>query len=112
MKLRTIRNTGNKILEYSVVPGALRHHWGAEIDFNRLRNSYYVNGSGLVLCNWLKKNGIGLIDHWQQNSSESGNNYFQKIPVSIYKVSSFADNQAAAPLAPVYQRHINPDCAK
>lgn len=45
-----------KILEYSAMPGTSRHHWGTEVDFNHLRNSYYENGSGLIIYTWLKKN--------------------------------------------------------
>ncbi|MEE8482781.1 MAG: hypothetical protein V3S12_05455, partial [Acidiferrobacterales bacterium] len=40
---------------------------------------------------------------WEQLFAENTSRYI--------KVSSFAGNQAAAPLAPIYQRHINSDCA-
>lgn len=45
-----------KILKYSSMPGTSRHHWGTDIDFNVLENSYYNSGDGKIIYNWMKKN--------------------------------------------------------
>ena len=45
-----------KILKYSSMPGTSRHHWGTDIDFNVLKNSYYNSGDGKIIYNWMKKN--------------------------------------------------------
>ena len=43
-----------KILEYSAMPSASRHHWGTDIDINSLNNSYFHSGKGLETYQWLK----------------------------------------------------------
>lgn len=123
-----------KILEYSAMPGASRHHWGTEIDFNRLRNSYYESGSGLILYTWLQKNAAtyGYCQpytagraqghheekwHWSYRPlaaifQQQWETLFANNTEHFLKHASFAGNKAAAPLAPVYQRHINKACRK
>lgn len=44
------------ILEYSSMPGSSRHHWGTEMDLNVLENSYYDEGEGKKIYDWLKAN--------------------------------------------------------
>lgn len=43
-----------KILRYSAMPGASRHHWGTDIDLNNFENSWFAAGEGLDIYNWLK----------------------------------------------------------
>jgi len=45
-----------KILEYSSMPGASRHHWGADVDLNNLNNSYFRSGEGKKIYDWLVAN--------------------------------------------------------
>jgi len=45
-----------KILEYSAVPGASRHHWGTEIDINDATPEYFESESGQRVYEWLTKN--------------------------------------------------------
>jgi len=45
-----------KILNYSAMPGASRHHWGTDIDLNSFSNSYFESGEGLKVYQWLNKN--------------------------------------------------------
>lgn len=45
-----------KILLYSSMPGTSRHHWGTDIDINMFENSYFENGEGLTVYEWLNKN--------------------------------------------------------
>ena len=45
-----------KILLYSSMPGASRHHWGTDIDLNSFNNRYFSTGEGLKIYTWLKEN--------------------------------------------------------
>lgn len=45
-----------RILQYSSMPGTSRHHWGTDFDLNSLENSYFENGEGLKVYQWLTKN--------------------------------------------------------
>lgn len=45
-----------KILEYSAMPGASRHHWGTEVDLNSFNNSWFEKDDGLKLFTWLENN--------------------------------------------------------
>ena len=42
-----------KILEYSSMPGASRHHWGTDMDLNAFNNKYFETGEGLKIYEWL-----------------------------------------------------------
>ena len=42
-----------KILEYSSMPGASRHHWGTDFDFNALDNKYFNTKDGKLIYDWL-----------------------------------------------------------
>lgn len=45
-----------KILEYSAMPGASRHHWGTDIDLNDLNNpSFETGGRHVKVYAWLKE---------------------------------------------------------
>lgn len=48
------------ILTYSSMPGTSRHHWGTDIDFNSLENSYFDSGYGLKVYEFLKRCGEEL----------------------------------------------------
>lgn len=41
------------ILTYSAMPGASRHHWGTDIDFNSFENDWFESGEGALLYAWL-----------------------------------------------------------
>ena len=45
-----------KILEYSAVPGASRHHWGTDIDINGASPEYFEGESGKKVYEWLTEN--------------------------------------------------------
>ena len=47
-----------KILEYSAVPGASRHHWGTEIDINNANFLYFNSEKGKKEYEWLVKNAF------------------------------------------------------
>lgn len=121
-----------KVLEYSAMPGASRHHWGTEVDFNRLRNSYYETGPGLVLYKWLTQNAAryGFCQpytagrkkghreekwHWSYRPlamqfQRKWEELFSENTERFLGNTRFMGNQAAAPLAPVYQQNINASC--
>lgn len=45
-----------KILLYSSMPGTSRHHWGTDIDINSFDNSYFAQGVGGNLYDWMLAN--------------------------------------------------------
>jgi LAS superfamily LD-carboxypeptidase LdcB len=45
-----------RILQYSAMPGTSRHHWGTDFDLNALENSYFEQGEGLKIYQWLNAN--------------------------------------------------------
>jgi len=47
-----------EILQYSSMPGTSRHHWGTDIDLNNLENSWFEQGEGLKIYNWLRDNAL------------------------------------------------------
>ncbi len=47
---------GREILRFSAMPGTSRHHWGTDIDMNSLQNSYFEQGQGMRVYQWLKDN--------------------------------------------------------
>lgn len=49
------RERFEKILEYSAVPGASRHHWGTDIDINNANTSYFETTYGKKVYSWLLK---------------------------------------------------------
>ena len=46
-----------KILDYSAMPGASRHHWGTVIDINSFNNAYFDYGKGLKVYTWMVAHG-------------------------------------------------------
>ena len=45
-----------KILKYSAMPGASRHHWGTDIDICDLNDGYYLTEKGKRTYEWLTRN--------------------------------------------------------
>jgi len=44
------------ILKFSSMPGSSRHHWGTDLDFNALTNTYYETGAGKTFYLWMSAN--------------------------------------------------------
>jgi D-alanyl-D-alanine carboxypeptidase len=61
-----------KILRFSAMPGTSRHHWGTDIDFNELEDSYFLHGKGLEEYAWLAEHAAeyGFVQPY--TSRESG----------------------------------------
>lgn len=60
-----------KILTYSSMPGASRHHWGTDIDLNSLENDYFRSGAGLKVYRWLTTHA-GRYGFCQPYTSKAG----------------------------------------
>ncbi len=45
-----------KIMRWSSMPGTSRHHWGTDIDLNDMNNSYFTQGQGKKVYEWLVAN--------------------------------------------------------
>ncbi len=41
------------IMKFSSMPGTSRHHWGTDIDLNSLEPTYFTQGKGLAIYQWL-----------------------------------------------------------
>lgn len=48
-------STALNILKYSAMPGASRHHWGTDLDFNSVSPSYFTTITGKKIYEWLTK---------------------------------------------------------
>ncbi len=45
-----------RILEFTAMPSASRHHWGTDLDFNAVNPSYWTTFRGQKEYNWLVEN--------------------------------------------------------
>jgi zinc D-Ala-D-Ala carboxypeptidase len=54
LKDKTAEARAKKILEYSAMPGASRHHWGTDMDLNNLSNPYFEKNGGSKIYKWLQ----------------------------------------------------------
>ncbi len=52
-KIPNAAQRASKILEYSAMPGASRHHWGTDLDLNSLDNNSFLDGDGAKTHRWL-----------------------------------------------------------
>lgn len=59
------------ILKYSSMPGTSRHHWGTDIDFNSVSPSYFKQGEGKKLYEWLQKHAgeYGFVQTYTSKSA-------------------------------------------
>jgi len=65
------------ILRYSSMPSTSRHHWGTDIDLNRLSNAYFASGEGLKTYNWLIKHAskYGFCQTYTAKGEQRPNGY-------------------------------------
>ncbi|MFW6020428.1 MAG: M15 family metallopeptidase [Bacteroidales bacterium] len=118
------------ILNYSAMPGTSRHHWGTDIDINKLNNSYFESGKGKSEYEWLKKNAhnFGFYQTYTANRQDGYNeekwhwsyvplskdfcyNYEKKI--SYEDIEGFKGSEHAKDLNVIDRyvlSNINPDC--
>lgn len=66
-----------EIMKYSAMPGASRHHWGTDIDLNAFENSYFEQGQGKVIYDWLVTNASkhGYYQVYTKKGTERLNGY-------------------------------------
>lgn len=78
-----------KILEYSMLPGASRHHWGTEVDLNNLSNEYFSSDEGQDVYDWLVTNArhFGFYQPYTVRSSNAGGVHEEKWHWSYYPLS-------------------------
>ena len=60
------------ILTYSAMPGASRHHWGTDIDFNAFENDWFESGEGATIYEWLCKNASDYGFHQVYDDKSTG----------------------------------------
>jgi len=61
-----------EILNYSSMPCTSRHHWGTDIDINKLNNGYFESGNGLKIYQWLQENASKYGFQQVYTSKDSG----------------------------------------
>lgn len=127
-----IRKRMVKILEYSSMPGTSRHHWGTDLDINRLVNSYYEKGEGKVIYDWFVDNApdYGFFQvytdgrnggyneekwHWSyipvsRRLMQEWITYFGKGTSYFSGNSAFGGSEHADDFALHYVTEINPQC--
>ena len=75
--IKSPKDKALKILEYSSMPGTSRHHWGTDIDLNAFSNSYFENGKGKKIYDWLSNNAAdyGFCQPYSPKGPERPNGY-------------------------------------
>lgn len=123
-----------KILEYSAMPGTSRHHWGTDLDINKLVNSYYETGEGKKIYAWMKDHAAeyGFYEVYTAGRDGGYNNekwHWSYLPVSrhFYRDwiehfgestayfsagNAFGGSQYADRCARKYVTEINPLCKR
>lgn len=118
-----------KILEYSAMPGASRHHWGTDIDLNSLEDEHFLTGEGKKVYGWLATNApaFGFCQpysagrptgyheekwHWSYTPVAKALTQLAKEKLRDDMISGFAGAEAAPAIRVVdnYVLGINPDC--
>lgn len=92
-----------KILEYSAMPGASRHHWGTDIDLNDLNNpTFEAGGKYAGVYDWLQKNAhrFGFCQPYTPKGPERPLGYNEEKWHWTYQPLS-------APMLEAYSRQIN-----
>ena len=66
-----------EILLYSSMPMTSRHHWGTDIDLNRLTNGWFEEGEGKKVYDWLLNhaNDYGFYQPYTDNSLNGRTGY-------------------------------------
>ena len=86
------------ILKYSSMPGTSRHHWGTDLDFNSLENSYFETEEGAKVYDFLERCGgeLGFVQVY--TSKEEGRTGYEEekwhwsyMPVSSVLLDSYND---------------------
>lgn len=60
------------ILAFSAMPATSRHHWGTDVDLNYLENSYFEEGRGKAVYEWLVSNASRFGFYQVYTSQDTG----------------------------------------
>jgi len=84
--------TAKRILRYSAMPGASRHHWGTDIDMCSVENAFFRGSKGAKIYAWLKKNAhiYGFCQTYTPKDEERPNGYNEEKWHWSYQPSSLA----------------------
>ncbi|MBL7792676.1 MAG: M15 family metallopeptidase [Saprospiraceae bacterium] len=118
-----------KILEYSAMPGASRHHWGTDIDLNSLEDEHFLTGEGKKVYGWLVANAsaFGFCQpysagrttgyheekwHWSYTPVAAQLTQLAAEKLQDKMITGFAGAEAAPAIRVVenYVLGINPEC--
>lgn len=108
MELPDPEARARKILEYSAMPGASRHHWGTDIDLNDLNNgSFEAGGSYEKVYQWLQNNAhaYGFYQPYTRKDDNRPNGYNEEKWHWSYR-------PLAAPMLQQYESAINDQMLK
>jgi LAS superfamily LD-carboxypeptidase LdcB len=123
-----------KIMEFSAMPGASRHHWGTDFDLNSLDNKYFASGKGRRVYDWLtahaadygfcqvysakgadRPNGYSE-EKWHWSFLAVATRYLKQYPdaVTYEKITGFLGSDTAKEIGviPNYVQGINPKCQR
>lgn len=123
-----------KIMEFSAMPGASRHHWGTDFDLNALDNNYFASGKGRRVYDWLtahaadygfcqvyspkgadRPNGYNE-EKWHWSYLDLATRYLKQYPgaVTYEKITGFLGSDTAKDIGviPNYVQGINPKCQR
>lgn len=120
------------ILTLSSFPGTSRHHWGTDIDFNSVSDSYWQSGEGKKTYQWLANNAPAYgfcqtynagrtqgydVEAWHWSHIPTARAYFAEISkpevLQIALAQNIKGGAAAKQLADTIMTHvvaINPNC--
>jgi len=90
-----------EILLYSSMPMTSRHHWGTDIDLNNLNNSWFREGEGKKIYDWLTEhaNDYGFYQPYTDKSINSRTGYEEERWHWTYM-------PLAGPYLEFYNRHV------
>lgn len=90
-----------EILLYSSMPMTSRHHWGTDIDLNNLNNSWFREGEGKKIYDWLTEhaNNYGFYQPYTDKSINSRTGYEEERWHWTYM-------PLAGPYLEFYNRHV------
>lgn len=91
-----------EILLYSSMPMTSRHHWGTDIDLNNLSNSWFGEGEGKKIYDWLKAyaNDFGFYQPYTEKSLSNRTGYEEEKWHWTYM-------PLAGPYLDYYNQHVN-----
>lgn len=66
------------IMKFSSMPGTSRHHWGTDIDLNSLEPTYFTQGKGLAIYQWLNTHAADYGYYQTYTSKKDGRSGYEE----------------------------------